>query len=129
MHAVSGLVVMLQGQVANTTYVGSDDGRIYLWIAMGVGVLALLAAALLARSVLAHDTGTVEMQVISNAIREGAEAFLKRQYRTIGALAIVLAIVVFFGDHLSARTAPFALRTVVSFLVGATCSGLAGFTG
>ncbi len=129
MHAVNGLVLILQGQVSDTTYIGGGDGRTYLWIAMGVGVLALLAAALLARSVIAQDTGTVEMQVISNAIREGAEAFLKRQYRTIGALAVVLAVVVFFGYHLSARTAPFALKTVVSFLVGATCSGLAGFTG
>jgi K(+)-stimulated pyrophosphate-energized sodium pump len=130
MHEVVGLMLMLQVQASNSaTYTGGNDGRLYLWIAMGVGVLALLAAGLLARSVIAQDTGTVEMQVISNAIREGAEAFLKRQYRTIGALAVVLAIVVFFGYHLSARTAPFALRTVVSFLVGATCSGLAGFTG
>jgi K(+)-stimulated pyrophosphate-energized sodium pump len=130
MHEVVGLMVMLQVQASDSvTYTGGNDGRLYLWIAMGVGVLALLAAGLLARSVIAQDTGTVEMQVISNAIREGAEAFLKRQYRTIGAIAVVLAFVVFFGYHLSARTAPFALRTVVSFLVGATCSGLAGFTG
>jgi K(+)-stimulated pyrophosphate-energized sodium pump len=130
MHEVSSLIGMLLGQVTNSaTNMGGDDGRIYLWIAMGVGVLALLAALLLARSVIAQDTGTAEMQVISNAIREGAEAFLKRQYRTIGALAVVLAVVVFLGYHLSARTAPFALKTVVSFLVGATCSGLAGFTG
>ncbi|HWZ52571.1 MAG TPA: sodium-translocating pyrophosphatase [Granulicella sp.] len=130
MHEVSSLLVLLQGQVVDTTtYGGGGDGRIYLWIAMGVGVLALLAALLLARSVIAHDTGTPEMQVISNAIREGAEAFLKRQYRTIGALAVVLAIAVFIGYHLSARTAPFALKTVLSFLVGAMCSALAGFTG
>ncbi|MGA9491950.1 MAG: sodium-translocating pyrophosphatase, partial [Mycobacterium sp.] len=121
---------MLQVQASDSaTYIGGNDGRLYLWIAMSVGVLALLAAGLLARSVIAQDTGTVEMQVISNAIREGAEAFLKRQYRTIGVIAVALAFVVFFGYHLSARTAPFALRTVVSFLVGATCSGLAGFTG
>jgi K(+)-stimulated pyrophosphate-energized sodium pump len=92
MHGVRCLLVVL-GQVSTAPLNASgDDGRIYLWIAMGVGVLALLAAALLARSVLAHETGTEEMQVISNAIREGAEAFLKRQYRTIGILAVVLAI-------------------------------------
>src|SRR5580698_1813486 len=130
MYVVSFLAVAVQEQVTSMpAYAGSDDGRIYLWVALGVGVLALVAALLLARAVIASDTGTVEMQAISNAIREGAEAFLRRQYRTIGAIAVVLAIVVFFGYHLSARTAPFALRTVVSFLVGATCSGLAGFTG
>src|ERR1700731_3385106 len=106
MHEVSSLMGMLLGQVTNSaTNMGGDDGRVYLWVAMGVGVLALLAALLLARSVVAQDTGTAEMQVISNAIREGAEAFLKRQYRTIGALAVVLAVVVFLGYHLSARTA------------------------
>ena len=89
MHEVVGLMVMLQVQASDSaTYIGGNDGRLYLWIAMGVGVLALLAAGLLARSVIAQDTGTVEMQVISNAIREGAEAFLKRQYRTIGVIAL-----------------------------------------
>ncbi|MDQ2926439.1 MAG: sodium-translocating pyrophosphatase [Acidobacteriota bacterium] len=101
----------------------------WLWIALGVGVLALIAALLLARHVLSADAGTAEMRVISDAIREGAEAFLARQYRTIGILAIVLAVAVFAGYHLSPRTAPYALKTVISFLVGAVCSGLAGFTG
>jgi len=102
---------------------------VFLWIALGVGVLALLVAFWLARHVILSDAGTPEMQEISNAIREGAEAFLRRQYRTIGAIALVLAIVVFFGYHLSPRTAPYASKTVISFLVGAICSGLAGYTG
>ncbi len=106
-----------------------NDGRIYLWIAIGVAVFALLVAFLMARAVIAADSGTAEMQVISNAIREGAEAFLKRQYQTIGMIALLLAVVVFVGYHLSPRTAPYALKTVISFLVGAVCSGLAGFTG
>src|ERR1700680_1603817 len=107
----------------------TDDGRVYLWAALGVGVLALLAAFLLARSVIAADTGTPEMGAISDAIRAGAEAFLSRQYKTIGAIALVLAVVVFFGYHASERTAQYATKTVISFLVGAVCSGLAGYTG
>jgi K(+)-stimulated pyrophosphate-energized sodium pump len=108
---------------------GSDDGHTYLWLAIAVALAALAFALFLARGVIASDSGTAEMQVISNAIREGAEAFLKRQYQTIGAIALVLAVVVFVGYHLSLRTAPFAGKTVISFLVGAVCSGLAGFTG
>jgi K(+)-stimulated pyrophosphate-energized sodium pump len=96
---------------------------------MGVGVLALIAAFVLAKIVLSADAGTAEMQAISNAIREGAEAFLSRQYRTIGILAVVIAVVVFLGYYLSPRTQDVALKTVIAFLVGATCSGLAGFTG
>jgi len=101
----------------------------WLWLAMGVGALALIAALMLTRAVVAADTGTADMQVISNAIREGAEAFLKRQYRTIGAIALALAVLVFIGYHLSERTAPYATKTVVSFLVGALCSAAAGYTG
>jgi K(+)-stimulated pyrophosphate-energized sodium pump len=119
----------LQNPSTDTSAVSPANDAIWLWIAMGVGLLALVAALVLARSVLSADAGTAEMQAISNAIREGAEAFLSRQYRTIGMLALVLAIVVFLGYHASPRTAPLALKTVISFLVGAVCSGLAGFTG
>lgn len=124
------LAVAVQEQVPLTpAYAGNNDGRMYLWIALGVGVLALVAAFLMVRAVIASDTGTPEMRSISDAIREGAEAFLRRQYKTIGAIALVLALVVFFGYRLSPRTSPYALKTVVSFLVGAVCSALAGYTG
>ena len=52
-------------------------------------------AALLARQVLSADTGKPEMRAISDAIREGAEAFLRRQYRTIALLAVVAAAAIF----------------------------------
>ena len=53
----------------------SSSDTVWLWIALAVGVLALIAALVIARSVLAGDLGTADMQAISNAIREGAEAF------------------------------------------------------
>src|ERR1700677_3605226 len=130
MHGVWLLALAFQDQVGVTpAYAGENHGRMFLLVALGVGALALVAALLLARAVIASDTGTPEMRAISDAIREGAEAFLRRQYRTIGAIAFVLALVVFFGYRMSPRTEPFALKTVISFLVGAVCSGLAGFTG
>ncbi|MGF7181269.1 sodium-translocating pyrophosphatase [Tunturiibacter psychrotolerans] len=129
MVGVSFLAMAVQQVPYAPAVVDGSDGRVYLWIALGVGVLALVAALMLARAVIASDTGTPEMRAISDAIREGAEAFLRRQYKTIGAIALVLAVVVFVGYRLSPRTSPYALKTVVSFLVGAVCSGLAGFTG
>jgi K(+)-stimulated pyrophosphate-energized sodium pump len=130
MRDVLLLALAIQEQVADApAHVADHEGQMYLWIALAVGALALVAALMLARSVIASDTGTPEMRAISDAIREGAEAFLKRQYRTIGVIAFVLAIVVFLGYKASPRTSPYALKTVVSFLVGAVCSGLAGFTG
>ena len=128
MYVVSLLAMAVQEQ-APFTPASADDGRMWLWIALGVGILALGAALMLARAVIAADTGTADMRAISDAIREGAEAFLKRQYRTIGAIAVVLAVLLFLGYHLSPRTAPYALKTVLSFLTGAVCSALAGYTG
>ncbi len=104
-------------------------GGAFLWIALIAGLLGLVFALFLAKSVLAYDSGTAEMQVISNAIREGAEAFMSRQYTTIAALAVVLAIALFVGYKFSDFTAPLAGKVVISFLIGAICSGLAGYTG
>ena len=131
MQVLSFFVFAFQGSSAplHPQYADGNDGRVFLWIAIAVALIALGLAFALARAVIASDSGTAEMQAISNAIREGAEAFLKRQYQTIGIIAAVLAVVLFAGYKLSPRTSPYALRTVVSFLVGAICSGLAGFTG
>ena len=130
MDVVSLLAVAISAQVpVSSGYAGGDDNQVYLWGALAVGALALVAALMLVRAVTASDTGTAEMRAISDAIREGAEAFLKRQYKTIGAIALVLAVALFAGYHASARTAPFALKTVISFLVGAVCSAAAGYTG
>ncbi|HEY0162629.1 MAG TPA: sodium-translocating pyrophosphatase [Edaphobacter sp.] len=131
MNAVRLVAAVLQDQVPFSPTMTTDgsDGQVWLWIALAVGALALVVAVLMARTVIAADTGTADMRMISNAIREGAEAFLKRQYRTIAIIALALAVVIFLGYHLSDRMAPMALKTVVSFLMGAICSGLAGYTG
>ena len=62
-----------------------------LWLIIGSSAIALVFALILSRWVLARDRGTEAMQRISNAIQEGAEAFLARQYKTISALSIVVA--------------------------------------
>ncbi len=126
--ALAASVFTLQDLPSTTTLTQTSD-TLWLWIALSVGVLALVAAFILARIVLAGDTGTPDMRVISDAIREGAEAFLSRQYRSIGIMAAVLAIIIFLGYYLSPNTHDVAIQTVIAFLVGATCSGLAGFTG
>ncbi|HYN14195.1 MAG TPA: sodium-translocating pyrophosphatase [Terriglobales bacterium] len=106
-----------------------NEGAGFLWLALGISVLALLTVFYFAQYVLRADTGTEQMRTISDAIREGAEAFLRRQYKTIGMLSVVLAVLIFIGYRVSPRNAPLATKTVVAFLIGAACSGLAGFTG
>ena len=103
---------------------GSLPGRDFLWIALIVGVLGLLFALIISRSVLSADTGLAEMRAIPNAIREGAEAFMSRQYAAIAVIAVVLAIALYFGYVVSPYTAPLARKVVISFLIGACCSGL-----
>jgi K(+)-stimulated pyrophosphate-energized sodium pump len=105
------------------------SGTVYLWIALGAGVLALVCALLFARSVLAADQGSDEMKQIASAIREGAEAFMGRQYKTIAIMAVVLAVILYAGYRIYPLTAPLATKVVFSFLVGAACSGISGYTG
>jgi K(+)-stimulated pyrophosphate-energized sodium pump len=59
------------------------------------GLLAVGFAIFLARDVLSRDTGTKEMMDVSATINEGAVAFIKRQYLTIGILALVGSVVIF----------------------------------
>jgi K(+)-stimulated pyrophosphate-energized sodium pump len=121
------LAALVLGQGSSAA--ADTSGSTFLWIAILAGVLGLIFALFLARSVLAFDSGTKEMQAISNAIREGAEAFMGRQYTSIAVLAVVLAVALFVGYKFSDFTAPLAGKVVISFLVGAVCSGLSGYTG
>ncbi|MBV9230964.1 MAG: sodium-translocating pyrophosphatase, partial [Chloroflexi bacterium] len=106
----------------------------YIWVPIGVGLLAVLFAAYLARYVLSKDTGTPAMQKVADAIFKGAMAFLNRQYRTIAALAIVAAIIVAIvlaalGQGTQADKVNLAWHTAIAFLIGALCSGVSGYIG
>src|SRR5256885_7507390 len=84
------------------------------------GLLSLAYGAWATTSVLAADAGSAKMQEISNAVREGAQAYLKRQYTTIGIVGVVIFVVL--GLLLGWLVA-------VGFLIGAVLSGAAGFIG
>jgi K(+)-stimulated pyrophosphate-energized sodium pump len=105
-------------------------------LVIGISLLALGVAWLLAREVLAADTGKPEMRAISDAIREGAEAFLSRQYRTIAMLSIVAAAAIFGFYFVNRNVANIAQmgegtfwKVTISFLIGALCSAIAGYIG
>jgi K(+)-stimulated pyrophosphate-energized sodium pump len=108
-----------------------------LTLILGISVLGLLFALYLMRNVLRRDTGTEKMREISDAIRSGAEAFLKRQYRTIIYLAVALACIIyilyaFVRAHQAndpASPGELAMWTTLSFVLGAVCSAAAGYMG
>ena len=91
-----------------------------LWMIVGCGVLAILYGIWATVSVLRADPGSPKMQEISAAVREGAQAYLKRQYTTIGIVGVVIFIII--GLTLGWLVA-------VGFAVGALLSGTTGFIG
>jgi len=110
------------------------NNSLYIWVPIVIGILAVLFAAYLANFVLRKDSGTPAMQKVANAIFKGAMAFLNRQYRTIATFAIVAAVVVslvlfLLGQGDQAAKFSLAWHTAVAFLIGALCSGAAGFIG
>ena len=91
-----------------------------LLLVIALGAASIAYGAITARQVLALDAGTARMQEIAKAIEEGASAYLRRQYTTIGIVGAVLFVVVaiFLG---------FAVA--IGFLLGAVLSAAAGFIG
>ena len=89
-------------------------------IAPLIGVIGLVFAAWLANSVLKEDTGTAAMQAISESIKVGSAAFLRREYTYLaifaGVLTVLLAIVI-------------GPTTAFAYITGAVCSGLTGIIG
>src|SRR5262245_1145896 len=106
-------------------------------LVIAISCFSLLFAVYLARYVLRHDMGTDKMQNISNAIKEGAEAFLSRQNRTIILFSSVLAVLIFLLYAFVRTPSPadpvppvqMAFWTTLSFVLGALCSVIAGYVG
>jgi len=89
-------------------------------ISIGLGLLAVVYGFITSRQVLGASPGNERMREIAGAIQEGAQAYLNRQYTTIGIVGVAVAVVVglFLGPVPAA-----------GFVIGAVLSGVAGYTG
>jgi K(+)-stimulated pyrophosphate-energized sodium pump len=105
---------------------------------LAVAVGGLIYAARLMRQVYAADTGTPAMQKVARAVREGANAYLRRQFTVVGVLIVLLTVVIVAakwpwqvepGMHTADELKTIALGRGVAFLMGALFSAAVGFTG
>ena len=94
-----------------------NDFLLFSLVAAG---LALLYGVISIKWILGLPTGNDRMRAISAAVQEGAQAYLKRQYTTIGMVGVVLFVLIAVFLH---------LNTAIGFAIGAILSGAAGFIG
>jgi K(+)-stimulated pyrophosphate-energized sodium pump len=103
-----------------------------LWVILGVAFVALAYAYMLVRGVLAKDEGTETMRGISISIREGANAYLARQFRTLAVFVLVLTVVLFpldVGEPINYSGTTIRIARSLAFLLGAGFSAAVGFVG
>jgi K(+)-stimulated pyrophosphate-energized sodium pump len=100
----------------------------YILFPVICGLLAIIYGFVTRQWILSLSTGTEKMQAIADAIKEGAKAYMDRQYKTIAVAGLVLAVILFVLFS-SLKGTQYALYVSVGFIVGAILSGLAGYIG
>ena len=91
-----------------------------LWLIVLAGALSIVYGIVTTRSLMAADAGTARMQEISAAVREGAQAYLNRQYTTIAIVGVVIFVLAWLL---------LGVWSAIGFAIGAVLSGVAGFIG
>ncbi len=93
---------------------------ILLYLPVALALIGIVYGAYLSLSIFKRSEGTEKMKKISGAIREGADAYLSRQFKTIALFAVALTVVVYLA---------LGPLVAIAFVAGAVCSGLVGYFG
>ena len=100
-----------------------------LIVALAAGAVALIFAGITAMRVLRAEAGNDLMRSIGDSIREGAGAFLRREYMSLLPFVVVVTVVLGVLDYTVFKHEMAVPATAISYLVGTICSGTAGFIG
>ena len=105
-----------------------------IFVAIGAAIIGLLFAVYLTASILRQDEGNERVRFIGNAIRQGAAAFLKREYGVLAVFVIVVVIILaLFIDYdilgKVGESSDDVPKTAIAYLIGAIGSALAGYIG
>ena len=110
--------------------------RVLLWVVFAIAIGALLYALSLVAFVYRADTGTKRMQEIAAAVREGANAYLKKQLSTVAVLIVFLIGLLYVTKAIQDGqggspnwTSPYAYGRAWAFAMGAIFSATVGFVG
>jgi len=94
--------------------------QIVIYFALASALAAIIYGFITSKVILNESAGSSKMQAIADAIKQGASAYLNRQYKTIAFIAIVVALILGFALNWT---------TAIAFLIGATLSAIAGYIG
>jgi len=103
--------------------------QIALYAVLAVSILALLYAFFLSRQVFKQKTGTARAEEVAEAIKEGAQAYLRRQFKTILYLVFILGIAIFASAFFAKQGMGISIARGVAFLAGAFFSAMVGYLG
>ncbi|HLZ08281.1 MAG TPA: sodium/proton-translocating pyrophosphatase, partial [Chloroflexota bacterium] len=113
--------------LVGTDFAGYE--KVLLILNVVVALAGLGYALMLVKQVREAPEGTPRMQEIARAVREGANAYLYRQFRVVGVLIVVITILLYLAAYMTKTVPAIAYGRAAAFLVGSTFSATVGFVG
>jgi len=130
----AGTSAFAAGAEANVKLAFTDQDKIYLYVSLALAVISILVGFMVRSWVLRQSPGNDKMQEVGEAIRAGALAYLKQQFRTMAVFVVLLTaglIALYWGTYagISIFGIPLAVWSGLTFILGVLASYVAGYVG